>query len=350
MRVYFACMAAFAVREAAARDAKKKGRRARNGVRYTLHELSTITGMKERAVARELRLLKKERLLTWSEDSLCFNLTPVGGPEAIVTALSGKRPIRRPIPVPRTVLRFVASSRRGSVAKTALACVVRGLSIDRHDGSIRSAGTVKASWIADVFGLSLRSVKSARRTLIESGLITKDTDSFQRKLNRDGAYFRINLEWSQERKLAPPPSKNRVVFAPPIKYNKTSYEFKNQRARVGAPKMPGVCNVNKSRKESGPNLKNVRREDLKSYPRLRILFEQAVETGWLQASEASFLNWVAAAVRANTVAARDPVRVFISIVRSARWELITQAQEDRARAAIRHYRDSENVPRFSRNE
>ena len=54
-------------------------------------------------------------------------------------------------------------------------------SLTEKDASIRAAGTVKASWIADVFGLSLRSVKGARKALIESGLITKDTGSFQRK-------------------------------------------------------------------------------------------------------------------------------------------------------------------------
>ena len=31
---------------------------------------------------------------------------------------------------------------------------------------------------------------------------------------------------------------------------------------------------------------------------------------WLKSSESNFLNWVAAAVRANTVGARDPVRLL----------------------------------------
>jgi len=343
-------MAIFAVREAAARGAKKKGRPRRNTVRYTLQELSVLTGMKEKALARELRTLKKEGLLRWSESSLEFNLEAVSGTESVLVALSGRRSARRPIPVSRTLLRFIAGCPRASVAKTALACAVRGLSIDRHDSSIRSAGTVKASWIADVFGLSLRSVKSARKVLIGCGLITRDTNSFQRKLNRDGAYFRLNLEWSDERKFAPRQSKSRVVFAPPYKYNKTSYEFKNQKAHGGVPKMPGLCKTNQKESEPEPNLKNVRLEDLKSYHRLRVLFEQAVKAAWIKNSEADFLNWIAAAVRANTVTARDPVRVFVAIVRQARWELITQAQEDRARAAIRHYRDLENVPRISKND
>jgi hypothetical protein len=78
----------------------------------------------------------------------------------------------------------------------------------------------------------------------------------------------------------------------------------------------------------------VKGEDLKRYSRLKTLFKQAVAAKWIRGSEADFLNWVAAAVRAQTVEARSPVRVFLGIVRKGRWEFITQAQEDRARASI----------------
>jgi hypothetical protein len=211
---------------------------------------------------------------------------------------------------------------------------------------------VKASWVAKVFGLSLRSVKSARKGLIVLGLITKDTSSFQRKLNRDGAYFRFNCDWKSSKEIAPRNAKSRAIFAPPYKYKKTSYEFKNQKTQSPALKRAGVCKANASRKEGGPTLKDVRQEDLKSFPRLRVLFEQGVKARWLKGSESDLLNWTAAAVRSNTVRARDPVRVFISIVRGRRWDLITQGQEDRARAAIRHYREREgkNVPRFPGND
>lgn len=49
---------------------------------------------------------------------------------------------------------------------------------------------------------------------------------------------------------------------------------------------------------------------------------------------------MASAVRANTAKKiRDPVRVFVSIVKGKRWDLISQAQEDRARMLIGQYRD-----------
>ncbi len=223
-----------------------------------------------------------------------------------------------------------------------LAYVVRGLTIDRNGGEVRSSGSVKASWIAGIFGLSLRSAKAARKELIQSGFIDKDTTSFQRKLNRDGAYFKVSLTWTGRRVLsprfAPLASKNSPQFAPPYKYMKTSYEIKNQKSQSTALKLAGVCNANIGR---GPDLRDVRREDLKSFSRAEALFLQAVKAGWIRGSESDLLNWMAAAVRANTAKkVRDPVRVFVSIVRQRKWHVISQTQEDRARVLIGRYREN----------
>ena len=87
-------------------------------------------------------------------------------------------------------------------------------------------------------------------------------------------------------------------------------------------------------------LRDLKVESLKNFAHLEILFQQAIKARWLGGSEANFLNWVGAAVRATTVAARDPVRVFVSLVKRGRWDFITQEQEDRARALIRRFRET----------
>jgi len=347
VRVFFACLAVVAVREAAKRDSRRKGRRPRTGVRYRISELCVVTGLKNHEVNRELKGLQKAGLLSWREDEIKTNTNPIPGSETLLESLSGKRSPFRPVPIPRALLRFVASSARASVGKTAVAYAMRGLSIDRHGAGVRSTGAVKASWIASTFGLSLRSAKSARKALIDCELITKDTGSFQRKLNRDGAFFRLNCNWTGQRKFAPLGAKSRVIFAPPYKYKKTSYEFKNQKSQsASALKPSGVCKANPERK---PNLRDIQRGDLKTVAKVGELFRQGVAAGWARGSEAEFLNWTAAAIRANTARVRDPVRVFVTIIRNKRWHLITQAHEDRARAAIRHHRER-NVPRFSKND
>ena len=341
VRVYFACIALVAIREAALRWQKQKGRKPRAESCFRLAEVAKLTGLTQIAAKRELRCLRRAEVLSWSEKCIALNPGINEGSEELLRVLAGKRSPHRPVPVPRSVLRFLAGSPKASIGKTMLGYIVRGLSIDRRGGEIGSAGSVKASWIAGTFGLSLRSVKSARKALIDSGFISKDMGSFQRKLNRDGAYFRVNLEWKEGEgampKIAPQAAKNARLFAPPYKDLKTSYEIKNQKAQSRALKLPGVCKANKVRE---PNLLDVRPEDLKSFARAQALFLQAVKAGWIRGSESDFLNWMAAAIRANTAKkVRDPVRVFVSIVKGKRWELISQAQEDRARMLIGQYRD-----------
>ena len=79
-------------------------------------------------------------------------------------------------------------------------------------------------------GLSERAVRYARKKLIEMGWIESDTGSIQRKLNRDGAYFVINLDWTNVQRdksgpdFAPLPTEKCTDFAPPYKDKKTSYE------------------------------------------------------------------------------------------------------------------------------
>ena len=175
--------------------------------------------------------------------------------------------------------------------------------------------------------------------------------SRQLKLNRDGAYFVLNLDWSPAAKsqeppsqnvavFAPPPPKNRAVFAPPIKDKKTSYESKNQETRAAEP--AGVC---KEGKEKPPTLRQVVPADLWSFGRLEALYGQAVAAGWIQPSDAQALDFIAAAVRARQVTNGDPVRIFVATVRQRLWHHITLDQEDHARRALNRFRD-QNPDRF----
>jgi hypothetical protein len=87
------------------------------------------------------------------------------------------------------------------------------------------------------------------------------------------------------------------------------------------------------KKEPKPDLRNVRPEDIRKPTRLRELFEQATRAGWLERSEAGFLKFASAAVRANRVSG-DAVRVFMGIVRKGLWHHISLSDEERARAVL----------------
>ncbi len=354
VRVYFGCLALVAIREAARRAVVRVGRRPGTVPRYRVGELCELTGLANRRIQRELRSLSQAGLLSFSESHIETRREPSPESESLARTFAGNRSLKRPIPVPRSVLRFLARCERPVLGKTVLAYVLRGMSIDRSSGEVRGVGTVKASWIADAMKVSLRAAKAARRDLIDRGFISKDTGSWQRKLNRDGAYFRVNLSWKDEReglrgeapgvvrrlampvsRIAPRPGKNCPAFAPPIKNKKTPYGSKDQKPCTG--KLPGVSGI-EGRKGEGPTLRDVQLVDIKDFRRTEALYRQAVDLGWVKDSEASFLNWVGAAVRAKSCRANDPVRVFLGIVRQGLWKNITDSEEERARQAINRYR------------
>src|SRR5262249_12779770 len=145
---------------------------------------------------------------------------------------SPTRSWRRPVPMPRSLLRFLASCSRPTLAKVLLAHCLRGLTLDRRSGEVRGRGTVKASWIGETFSISLRAAKSARASLILLGLIGKDTGSVQKKLNRDGAYFELNLVWSRTNP-APRASAECQGSAPPKRRLQTPSDLKDQKTRSG---------------------------------------------------------------------------------------------------------------------
>jgi hypothetical protein len=342
VRVYFACQAVIAIREAASRASPGRRKGVQYQPRYRLDELCRLTGLAEKGVRRELRALERAGILVFSKGEIETRKELGSDPTELASALAGKRSPKRPVPIPRSVLRFLAKSERAVLGKTVLAYLFRGMSIDCRRGEVRGAGAVKASWIADVMGVSLRAAKAARKELIALGLISKDTGSFQRKLNRDGAYFRICLSWkgaaaakplAGTRPIAPRHPEKRTAFAPPIKEQKTPNGSKNQKAWPTKP--PGVSSIQSGRGE--PMLRDVQMQDLLDFSRTESLYRQAVLAAWVQDSEANLLNWVAAAVRAKSCRARDPVRVFLGIVKRGLWVNITEADEERARRAINRY-------------
>ena len=289
------------------------------------------------------------------------------------------------VPIPRRIIRFLAKCEKRSTLLVLLTYLERGLSLDK--GKIKSAGTAKASLIAEKTGLTIRSVRTARAELLELGLITPDTTKYQRKLNRDGAYFTINLSWSERKKtgqvinrqgsvetrtdldaaktlpsaclgkpqqgvdnfsrpvakISPPPPKNCTKISPPYRNKISSNEFRNQKTQSEASNSSGV--FTKRVKSGGegriltrPTIKNVQKADLDQFSRCDELYRQACKLGLVRPSESSYLNWFGAAIRAKTAKVNDPVKVFMGILKKNLWMNITQDQENRARLAIKKYR------------
>lgn len=372
LQVYFACFSLVAIREAANRSLSKKTKKGRVIPSYRLKELSKATSLPQNTIKKELVTLESLLLITFSESEIIISKSIVEGSEELLENFTQGRSPKRPIPIPRSIFRYLSKCKKESITKTLLAYILRGLTLTR-DGEIKGQGSVKCSWISYVMGMSLRSVKSARKELIELGVITADTGSHQLKLNKTGAYFTINLDWIDYKKeesvigqnkidnityqqkmtdnsvdnsflsqseFAPLPSKKVQVFAPPYKYQKPSSkeEYKYQKPLNASRLKPSGVFIKPVEKEKPPTIKNITFDDFKSFYRTEELYFQAVKAKWVTDSENSFLNWMSAAVRAKTITNGDSVKIFVGIVRKKLFTHITQAEEERARAAIKKFR------------
>jgi hypothetical protein len=334
-------------------------------------ELSLISRLPLKATRNALAELERTALLTFSPDGITFRESSLEGSEQLCHELAGKRSVKRPVPLPRPLLRHLARETKSSNLKTILSYAIRGLTLSR-DGEVRSAGSVKATWIARVMQMSERGVRGARRELLEMGWLFPDEGSTQRKLNRDGAYFRIDTEWvgkahkencnrvihrrrewanpsSSEAdvnnsisasaactEFAPPPVEKSVEFAPPFKDKKTLNRSNNQKTWA-SPNPSGVWRT----KEERPRITNITREDLRRSSTVEELYYQAVRRGLIEASEASVINFLAAAARATAVEGDAP-RVFMGIIRRKLWHHITQVDEDRAVSALKRAREKDS--------
>jgi hypothetical protein len=188
--------------------------------------------------------------------------------------------------------------------------------------------------------VDIRGVKSARKYLDEIGwLQVAESQHWHRQ--RFGGTAVINLAWKGEPRVesshgkSPPRKEAFPTELPPPESNKKlpQREFRNQ--KLTEAERSGVWRE----WEKKPTLANIKLQDLLEFSRTENLYRQAVARGWIKHSENQALNWVAAAVRAKSVPG-DPVKIFVGIVRKQFWRFITQGQEDRARAAIVRYRET----------
>ena len=337
-RAYIGCFELLAIREAAERS--KPGTAKKPQRRFLRSEVSALIDERgEARVSRELSSLKAAGLLTFARAAI--DITAESGSNEL-SPLLGSRGGKRLIPVPRQVLKFLAGCTRPALAKTVIAYVLRGLSLERS-GKMRSAGTVKISWICALCQISERAARAARAELIRLGWISKDTGSFQRKLNRDGAYFVIDPAWRRVfKRFAPLGARKCTGSAPPKEILETPYGSKNQKA--AQPQQPvsqseaGVCKANDKKRLEVPSLRRIQPDDLRRLSRLRVLYAQATAAKWISHSEANLRNFVAAAARATRVEG-DAVRIFIGIVRRGLWHHLTNDDESRAINSLRRERE-----------
>lgn len=337
LRAYLGLIAISATRNAFKRQTPKGRGYANRTDNFSISELTAlIEGISERNIRRGLKELKDAGLATVTKSQISLNAFPTAETKELMEEAGVKQ---RAIPAPRRLLRFLAKSKRRSLIVTATAYMLRGLYL--HKREIRNTGTAKVSWIAETFGISESSVKNARRELIELGFISPDATESQRKLNRTGAYFEINLAWNYQqetqenggveeekcRVFTPPHAKKCRVSAPPYKKQVTPY--RSLETNKPENRTSGFC-------KSKVSFKNIKPEDIQKISLLLMLYRSALEERVFEHSEINLLNFFSAAAKAKRNW-KDPIKIFVWTVRN-NFKFITETDEKQAERALKSYR------------
>lgn len=320
LRVWLACHELVARRTAAQRAVR---------ARYGLDELQRLVGgVGGKRLEHSVRRLEACGLLHWTADEISFPDGRAADSEADMVSL------KRLVPFPRRLLRFVAGGATRVMTATILGHLLRCAFYRR--GLCTSDGACKASWIAKAFGVDERNVKKARARLIDLGWIVR-VGSHQWRMNRWGGRFCIDLSWSpsvrQERKWPPQQAISTCESPPPESNQNPLREYVHQK-----PASCGPTGVSRGlAKPTQPSLRHIQAEDLQDTFRLRRLHDEACNSDLAKRGEAGLLDFVALAEHARVYATGNPCGLFAALLRGQRWHFITHADETRARAQLCPY-------------
>lgn len=333
---------------------------------YGLDELKSLVGGRgsvtaDAALAADLRHLARVGLMTMTDHAIRFAASPdqlgIEDRSAFGVMLGQLPHPRRSVPVPRRVLRALAGGFNSGMAAVALAVLIRSVFWHKDGesgGAFRIDGRTKRDWIADVFGLTPRTVTEARARLIELGwLVPLDTPQYL--LNRYGAYDAINPGWDpaemgrdeeaddggkEAGSSSPGADLSGESSSPCLDQNTSpSGNQETRRLRPTRAGPAGVSSGSTGKKGEGdgstragaaaPNIRDIRSEDLADTGRLLTLHHQAVRAGIARPGEAGRLDFLALAERAR-MHGRTSGALFFWLLREHKTEFITLAAEDEA--------------------
>jgi len=337
LRVYFAA------HEMAARRCVLEPRRTPRFTREELAELLGGVGLAHvRAALHELAVVQLVTL-TVTELRFAKSAADLAGevPACLAAMLAEFKHPTRAVPVPRRVLRMLASRAGRGLVATTLAHVLRCMRFLRGRGCV-TAGLCRPRWIAQVFGVSLAAVKAAREELETEGLLLREATALWVR-RRWGSRVTVNPAWcaaepAPRGEPVPNSGPSPALSDPKSGLSDSELEpsstYKHQEPAFRGP----AGFLEKPQKLPEPNLHHVEPHDLRDVSRLELLHRQAVEQQLVSGSESGFYDFVALAERARRVG-RNPGAVFVTLLREKRWGFITNADEDTALRRIRAHRD-----------
>ncbi len=330
-----------AKQEATERSLKQQGYPSKAWEGPSTAELRSILGGRKslQALWNELSDLK---LISKQGKIVTITQTPLPEARPFLGLISGLdehggfvRSIIRPVPVPHEwLLEWSQSTRSKLVPLLHLFYCAACLAFkSKRSSKVSNAATFKLETFIYYTGLHRSRWKLARKNLIDQKRVKPDATKYQRKLNRDGHYAQVLLDWCRE-------SKQQVVHetGPPVdqKCNSVGRPYRDKKLATLVVRNQKRSGVFSKQNRAVPNLNNVKRSDLWDIRRLEILFEQQ---RWIEKTLPNFQFFVAAAVKARS-AGRKPGSLFVWLIREKKCDYVTLAHEDIALKVISEYREN----------
>ena len=329
--------------------------RAGRAASYPVAELANLCQVGDRRARDAVRRLTQAGLLRWDRgdgEGITFPSGPIAAGLDVAKVDESLPGVEGFLTIPRRLLRFLARGARPALAAVALGGLLRCVS--RRRAGWGSCGRVKASWVAEVFGVDLRRVKAARAEWVALGWLEAEGDSAdQVAWNRWGRVYRVELAWVPPVADCHPSGGQIGRKSSPPDLDPAPVPEQSNPEPARADRTPGVQVQSRgpiltkipSPTLPRPTIRSISTADLASTARTLALHQAAVAQGWAAPSEASRLRFVAAAVHAQQVGTTNPPGLFRSIVANNRWQLLTQADEDRASDRLRaHAREQVGQP------
>jgi hypothetical protein len=349
---------------------------------YTQEEFTKLVGGAG-GVSASFYRLRTCGLLTWEPHAITFNYSISEQlSSALETMLAQITNHQRRVPVPRRLLRFLAQGCTRVLLATVLGHLFRCLYY--RDGQCQPEGLCKASWIAEVFGVSERAIKTARRRLEAIGFLQR-TETAQWLLNRYGQKMTINLHWAGlppaevphselVAEIASLPATSPHETAPPDSHQQLPTEEKNQ--KPAASRTAGVlstllaqareairegtapltkpepilrCHVATLQQERlvaakkeatpvpPPTLRHILLQDLQDTGRLLDLYAQAIQTELIGSSEAERLTFVGLAQHVLAYRPENAGGLFRQLLTRRCFHFVTHEDEDAAQQRLKQH-------------
>lgn len=273
--------------------------------------------------------------------------------------LAGLPNTARQVPVPRRLLRALAGGFSDGKMAVLIALLIRSVFWHRDEKAFRIDGRTKADWIAEVFGLSSRTVSRARAELRSLGVIVA-VDNRQWALNRWGAQDIINVAWvagepgpiepsvqaphgdapetHADPDCHPSRDSNDPGLSPPYKPASSSQreESKNQ-TPADADRKAGCFSIRKKggQEPPAPRLRGgVTRAHLHDDRALLDLYDQARGSGLIHRGRDGLRDFLGFAHHALNHAEGDPGRLFYWLLRERKIAYLTEADLEAGKARL----------------